>query len=370
MLGLCSVCACVLGCEGVAEKCVMAAATRSQTRKCSRAGEADEGEDAEEKREERATRVACLDGSPAAVEFATTLLIETCGLYKDVIGLIVGYCAFRGTLVRTIAKAHDFIQLLCALPNGDVVSTNYQSELKVWRGDNEMPMRTMFAKGYVECIDPLPNRDIAVGMANGTIEIWRDGQCVRSRKTPFDSLYCLAVLPNGNLASVGYGRSTIEIWKDAESVQTLSGHTSWVHALAVLPDGTVVSGDGDGTIKVWSSAGVCVQTLTGHTGAVNRLAVMPNGDIVSGSDDMTIKIWHSGSVLHTLTGHSNAVSCVASLPNGDVASASFYEKEIRVWLQGRQLQTLACPDNVRSVVVLPSGQLASGCLDGSILFWE
>ena len=61
-------------------------------------------------------------------------------------------------------------------------------------------------------------------------------------------------------------------------------HTSWesVRCLAVLPDGTLASGSKDNTVHLWRE-GACVATLTGHIGEVLCLAVLPEGTLASGS---------------------------------------------------------------------------------------
>ena len=77
-----------------------------------------------------------------------------------------------------------------------------------------------------------------------------------------------------------------------QCVRTLQGHSSSVYALAVLPDGTLASGSNDNSIKLWDvGTGQCVRTLQGHSDGVNALAVLPDGMLASGSDDKSIKLW-------------------------------------------------------------------------------
>lgn len=65
--------------------------------------------------------------------------------------------------------------------------------------------------------------------------------------------------------------------------------------LAVLPDGTLASGSQDRTIRIWNPrTGAHLRTLRGHssrTGSVGSLSVLPDGTLASGSNDKTIRIW-------------------------------------------------------------------------------
>jgi len=62
--------------------------------------------------------------------------------------------------------------------------------------------------------------------------------------------------------------SKIKIWDTNKGVEikTLTGHTNSVWSLAVLPDGSLASVSDDKTIKIWDTIkGIEIKTLTGHT---------------------------------------------------------------------------------------------------------
>ena len=91
------------------------------------------------------------------------------------------------------------------------------------------------------------------------------------------------------------------------------GHTDSVFSLAITPNGEyIVSGGGDKTIKLWDiNSGKCIKTLDSHDNEINSVVVTPNGKtIISGSSDKTIKLWdiNSGKCIKTLDGHSENVS--------------------------------------------------------------
>jgi WD40 repeat protein len=65
--------------------------------------------------------------------------------------------------------------------------------------------------------------------------------------------------------------------------RTLSGHKDSVWVLALLPNGDLASGSIDNTIKIWSvSSGRCLMTLSRHRGWVRALAVLQDGMLASG----------------------------------------------------------------------------------------
>ncbi len=78
-----------------------------------------------------------------------------------------------------------------------------------------------------------------------------------------------------------------------------------VWSLAVLPNGDLASGSWDNSIKILdSSTWELKRTLTGHTSHVYSQAVMQNGYLASESVDPT-----------TFTGHRRAFYLIAALQN-------------------------------------------------------
>ena len=99
-------------------------------------------------------------------------------------------------------------------------------------------------------------------------------------------------------------------------LRTLTGHTDTIYALAIAPDGrTALSGSDDKTLRLWDLAsGSMIRTLNGHTGRVFSVAIAPDGrTALSGSEDKTLRLWDltSGSTIRTLTGHTDIVFSVA-----------------------------------------------------------
>jgi hypothetical protein len=97
--------------------------------------------------------------------------------------------------------------------------------------------------------------------------------------------------------------------RDRSRTRGIDGNS--VYALAVLPDGKLVSGSGDKTVRVWEND-TCVRVLDGHTSNVMALAAMPDGKLASGSIDRTVRLWDVASGACFSQKPTSCRCCVAS----------------------------------------------------------
>jgi WD40 repeat protein len=119
---------------------------------------------------------------------------------------------------------------------------------------------------------------------------------------------------------------------------------------------------------------VNVQTLFWHTRSLSSLAILPDGALVSGSVDGYIKIcqWNNGlwNCIVILKGHNNQVSSLVALQNNIFASASIYEKDIKIWHLGQNIQSLTGHQKgILALCVLSDATLVSSSRDKTIKFW-
>ena len=173
--------------------------------------------------------------------------------------------------------------------------------------------------------------------------------CLRTLSGHTDSVFAVAIAPDGNTAISASWDYTLKIWdtQTGREVRTLTGHTGWVRSVAIAPDGkTVISASWDYTLKIWDTqTGRQVRTLTGHSDWVEAVAIAPDGlTAISASWDYTLKIWdiETGKEVSTLTGHTNSVRSVAIAPDGLTAISASDDKTLKIWdtETGREVRTL------------------------------
>ncbi len=138
----------------------------------------------------------------------------------------------------------------------------------------------------------------------------------------------------------------------------------------------LISSSYDKSIKLWNKdTGQLIKTLLGNAWTISALIELRNGQLASGWLDSSIKIWDqdSGQLTKTITDESNAyVLSLAELNHPDyLASCTF--KVIKIWnlTSNKLIRRLEAHSNdVRSMVMLKSGLLASASNDKTINIWD
>ncbi|MEZ2246871.1 hypothetical protein [Microcoleus sp.] len=310
--------------------------------------------------------------------FKSTLTVADIEYAEKLTGCLaaIGESRYREMIGEEIKHKEAEHQRKCKLENVSVVHT--------LTGHSESV--------YFLAITP-DGQTLVSGSDNNTIKIWQlsTGQLLRTltgHDTGHDkAVRSLAISPDGQNIVSGSSDKTIKIWQlsTGQELRTLTGHSDSILSLAISPDGqNIVSGSSDDTIKIWQlSTGQELRTLTGHSDSIFSLAISPDGqNIVSGSSDDTIKIWQlsTGQELRTLTGHSSGVWSLAISPDGQNIVSGSSDKTIKIWQlsTGQELRTLtghSC--GVCSLAISPDGQnIVSGsgqfimCCDKTIKIWQ
>lgn len=85
-----------------------------------------------------------------------------------------------------------------------------------------------------------------------------------------------------------------------------------------------ISCSNDASLRRWSVSGDCLQVYYGHENFIYSVAVLPNGqDFISGGEDRTMRVWRDGKCVQTIAHPAQSVWAVCVLPcNGDIVSAA------------------------------------------------
>jgi len=148
---------------------------------------------------------------------------------------------------------------------------------------------------------------------------------------------------------------------------TLRGHTDSVYSVAIHPNGVIAAtGSLDRVVTIWDLAtGKPLQSFNaqqtqgqGHTGQVLAVAFSPQGDLVaSAGSDNQVRLWDMPQPwLEPLAG------VVGLLPLGKDAQRTAANKMPRSLVHAMMVDSLAFD---------PTGKfLATGCHDGNLRIWE
>ncbi|TPX60598.1 hypothetical protein PhCBS80983_g01737 [Powellomyces hirtus] len=137
--------------------------------------------------------------------------------------------------------------------------------------------------------------------------------CTQAIKGHSGDIYCMAVMPDENIAVTGSMDHTVKVW-DLEAnamARSMRGHTDSVTCLCVR-DEYVFSGSLDKTIRQWdTTSGRCTRTLMGHTKWVKTMAV-DDRMLISGGWDEVILVWDwkQGTLLHSLPINHGPIVCL------------------------------------------------------------
>jgi hypothetical protein len=238
-------------------------------------------------------------------------------------------------------------------------------------------------KNSVYAVAITPDGKYAVsGLWDKTLKVWdmEKGEEKITLKGHEERVSAVAITPNGQRIVSGSQDKTLKVW-DLEKKEKiiLKGDKGWTSAVAITPDGKYAVSDSDNnTLKVWDlEKGEEKTTLKGHEGGVWSVAITPDGKyVVSGSDDKTLKIWdlEKGEEKTTLKGHEERVSAVTITPDGKYAVSGSDDKTLKIWdlEKGEEKTTLkGHKDLIFAVAITPDGKYAvSGSKDRTLKLWN
>ncbi|GAB1824475.1 hypothetical protein HerbRD11066_76390 [Herbidospora sp. RD11066] len=169
------------------------------------------------------------------------------------------------------------------------------------------------------------------------------------RTLPSERVTSAALTPNTRTLAVGRADGGVEIWGvgEREFVRRadFAAHDRAVEAIAFSPDGaTFTTGGADEAVRIWETVGQrrVGATITGHTGAVIDVAYAPDGHtLFTAGTDRTVRIWNLDaydSVLDLTTrvadpgsGRFATVNAITFNQDGTIFATGDATGAVRLW---------------------------------------
>ncbi|HEY6169525.1 MAG TPA: WD40 repeat domain-containing protein, partial [Verrucomicrobiae bacterium] len=213
-----------------------------------------------------------------------------------------------------------------------------------------------------------------------------DGKLIRSWDAHPDSLYALALSPDGKTLATGSYDQRIKLWDTAtgKELRTLKGHNGAVFGLAFRPDGRVLaSASADRAVKLWNPEnGARLDTFPQPTKELYCVAFNPDGkSVVAAGADNRIRLWSvtdkalegSNKLLYTRFGHEGSILKLAFSVDGKTLVSSAADKTVKLWNAAEITERSVLEkqsDWAPALAVTSSSQLIIGRLDGTLGYYD
>ncbi|MBM4071365.1 MAG: hypothetical protein FJ271_20870 [Planctomycetes bacterium] len=280
---------------------------------------------------------------------------------------------------------------VCALSmsaDGKLLLSGGQDEtLRLWDPDRLVELRCIAGDvGPVEDACLAPSGKWAASCAlrlfksDMVVQLWEiaSGGQRRRLKGHDDTVFCVAISPDGRRVAAGGGDKSIFIWSvdqpGSPSIR-LNGHTAAVSHVVFLPPGDVLlSGSHDGTLRIWDSkTGASKGSSRSPVGAIEGVAVFGTGKRLALAGH-GLQIRQANGAFTQLKGHQGTVLCAAFSPNGERLLSGGGDGSVRLWKAGDGIEERCFQGHsgkVRAVAFSPDGKtLFSGGEDGTIRRWS
>ncbi len=197
-----------------------------------------------------------------------------------------------------------------------------------------------------------------------------------------DSLYAVALSPDGNKLATGSYDQQIKVWNvaDGRELHTLVGHNGAIYDLAFHPQSRVLaSASADRTIKLWDTdRGVRLDTLGQPTREQYAVAFSADGKrCYAGGADNRIRIWGLSATMAENTNplevtrfaHEGAIIKLVFSRDGTTLASAAEDRTVRVWNAADLKERLLLPkqnDWVAALALAPDAKsLLLGRVDGT-----
>lgn len=240
-------------------------------------------------------------------------------------------------------------------------------------------------------ISPQGRECVAVGLENGTIEIWN-----LLTKTRFLSsegleghrgaIWSVAFNHNGTQLVSGGSDQTVRLWNVTKTTIASVSTPLWIHedfvkSVAFNHNSTqVVSGSDDKTVRLWDATRLEISPFQSlfHKDFVKSVAFNYDGSmLVSGGRDNMVRLWDvkTGQAINRpLWVHDDFIRSVAFSPDGSMVMSGSRDKTVKLWnvATGQAIgEPFYHTDDVRSVAFSLDGSMfVSGSSDNKVWLWD
>eukprot|EP00835_Amoeboradix_gromovi_P005162 NODE_460_length_8176_cov_0.585737.p1 type:complete len:517 gc:universal NODE_460_length_8176_cov_0.585737:2003-3553(+) len=218
-------------------------------------------------------------------------------------------------LSDNLSQTALYVRALSFSPDSVYLATGAEDRIvRIWNiQTSEVSMRLQGHKSDIYSLEFSPDGlYVLSGSGDKTCKIWllSTGECLHTFENPDMNAKDSGVTgvcwhPNQTIVACGSLDRTIRIWEVETGVllDTLVGHTDSVYSIAISPDGQyLASGSLDKTLKYWKlgqyagetkELGQCLKTLSGHKDFVLSVSFTNDGNhILSASKDRTVQYWN------------------------------------------------------------------------------
>jgi WD40 repeat protein/serine/threonine protein kinase len=248
----------------------------------------------------------------------------------------------RGDMIMSVRFAPDGRALAVAMRSGHVLWFDVEGSLppKVIVDDDGGTRQMQFA----------PDGTLWLGGFDGTLRVLDPlagkGRTLASRE---DSIYSLAVRPDGGQVAVGGDDGAVQLYEPsgAGPIASLRGHEGRVRGLAYLGDGAqLLSCGSDSTLRVWDTSTARQLTrMRSDQGMLTRVTSAADARTIATSSSTGIELWRLSSPVASPTPprppDASVLVSVATSPDGklivtggsgclDVWDATTFQRLLRV----------------------------------------
>jgi predicted 2-oxoglutarate/Fe(II)-dependent dioxygenase YbiX len=281
---------------------------------------------------------------------------------------------------EVLAGHQGYVWHVLARRNGTLATASRDGTVRLWRRLGDRWSADAVLTGHTASVVALAEDAqgrLWSASRDRTVRCW-EGTVSRVIGRHEGAVLCLASLPSGLMVSGG-ADGLLRLWStEGEPRGVLHGHTSWVWALVPLEKGLLASASEDGTVRLWHTATATEASAPVQAGApVRALAALPSGGLISGQATGELSAWQlhlaprpALDLRGTHRVHTGAVCSIAPLSGGRVASGG--EDDGIHLTQLPDFTVLASHRHagfVRSLAMLPDGQLASASYDTTVRLW-